>query len=192
MTAFDENDRMEYAALMTGGRDAGHTGQLCGVASGIAAAVLLSWGVAAKSAALMLPVMLAVAYGFYANLRARYHARLVAGYVEEYHEGRGGPQWFTRLRSARSLPGFSFAHDLVNTVLANAVMLAAVVFGWMFAPGALRGELMAGIVTGCGIVFAFHSFSETTRLHTTDFAASWRQASGELREEKRAARVAGS
>ncbi len=179
----------EYDALMAGGRDANRTGQLCWVASGLTAAVLLSWGMAAKNTALMLPVALAVVYGFYANLRTRYHTRLVAGYVEEYFEGRGGPQWFSRLGMMSTLPGFGFAHDWVNAILANAVMLAAVVFGWLFAEGSARGDLLAGIVTGCGIVFGFHSLSETTRLHSTDFAASWKHANGELRDARRPAKV---
>jgi hypothetical protein len=108
-----------------------------------------------------------------------------------YCEGPEGPQWFTRLRSMRGQFGPSLAYDWIAAILANAVVLAAVVFGWMYGPGAARGELMAGIVTGCAIVFAFHSLSETMRLHTTDFAAPWRRASGELQVEKRAARVVG-
>ena len=188
---FEETDQTEYTALMAGGRDATRTGQLCWAASGLTAAVLLSWGLAAKSSALMLPVTLAASFGFYSNLRARFHARLVAGYIEEFCEGRGGPLWFTRLGQARALPGFGFAHDWLSMGLANAATLAAVAFGWMFAADSARGELMAGIVTGCGIVFAFHSYTETTRLHATDFTAVWKQTTDELREARRPARLAG-
>ena len=41
------------------------------VASGLAAATLLSWAIGAKNAALMVPVLVAVAYGFTAGLRGR-------------------------------------------------------------------------------------------------------------------------
>ena len=42
--------------------------------------------------------------------------------------------------------------------------------------------LMAGIVTGCGIVFAWHSMTETSRLRATDTGATWHQAGLRLRE----------
>jgi hypothetical protein len=37
-------------------------------------------------------------------------------------------------------------------------------------------------VTGCGIVFAWHSFSETMRLRSMDSGAMWHQAGIRLRE----------
>jgi hypothetical protein len=44
-------------------------------------------------------------------------------------------------------------------------------------------------VTGCGIVFGFHSVSETVRLTRGDTTAMWKQVSGELREEETPARA---
>ncbi len=191
MVSHAEDRQMEYAALMDRGRDAERTGQLCWVAAGVAAAVLLSWGIGARNPGLMIPVVLAVALGFYAALRGRQQARLIAGYVEEFLEGEGGePRWFTRSRQIQALPGMGPAGDWLNACLANAVIVVAVAFAWIFAAPAARGELMAGIVTGCAVGFAFHSISETSRLTRTDDAALWRQVSGRLREEKRPARAA--
>lgn len=196
MTSSDESDCPEYTALLAGGRDANRTGQLCWTACAIAAAILLSGALAAKSPALMLPVLVCVAAGFYANLRARRHVRLVAGYVEEFYEGRegrdgrDGRHWFTRMRNIAAQPGFGFPYDWVSAILANGLAVATVAFAWMFAEDAWRGELMAGFVTGCAIVFAFHSLAETSRLRTTDFAAMWRQAAAEAREPRRVTRMA--
>src|SRR5512137_596647 len=98
MAALDESDRMEYVALMGRGRDAERTAQVCWIASGIAAAVLLSWAIAARTSGLMLPVIFATAFGFYARIHGRQQVRLIAGYVCEFVESRPqSPQWFTRL-----------------------------------------------------------------------------------------------
>ncbi len=192
MPPLDEDGRMEYAALMSRGSDAERISQFCWVAAGVAATVLLSWAIEAKSSGLMLPVVFAVAFGFYATLRSRQQIRLIGGYVEEYFEGRGAaPQWFSRLRLLQNVPGFNSSNNWLAAFLANAVNLTAVVLAWVYAPTAARGELMAGIVTGCGVAFAFHSISETSRLDRTHFPALWRQVSGELREERRPSRVAG-
>ncbi len=193
MASFDENERMEYSALMSRGRDAERTTQICWVASGIGAAVLLSWGIAAKSSGLMLPVIFSVAYGFYAMSRGRQQVRLIAGYIKEFFESRGaGPQWFTRLGHLEVVPGFNPSSDWLATALANSVNLAAIVFAWLFAASASRGELMAGIVTGVGLAFAFHSVSETARLHQTNPAAFWRQVNAGPSGETRQMKVAGS
>ncbi len=193
MASIEENERIEYSALMSRGRDAERTTNFCWVASGVAAAVLLSWGIAGHSPGLMLPVIFAVAYGFYTMVHGRQQIRLIAGYVKEFFESReGGPQWFTRLGHLEIVPGFSpSTSDWLMTSLANAVILVAIVFAWLFAAATPRGELYAGIVTGCGVAFMFHSVSETARLRQTSPAAFWRQVSMGPVEEKRSQRAAG-
>src|SRR5882762_956182 len=108
MASMNENERTEYSVLMSRGRDAERTSHFCWIASGIAATVLLSWGIAAKSPGLMLPVIFAVAYGFYTVAHGRQQTRLIAGYVREFFETRdSGPQWFTRLGHLEIVPGFN-------------------------------------------------------------------------------------
>jgi hypothetical protein len=180
----------EYQALMTRGRDAERTSVMCWTASGIAAAILLSWGIEARSASLMLPVIFAAAFGYYATIHSRQQVRLIAGYVKEFLESRsGGPQWFTRLGHLEIVPGFSTSSDWVSTILVNVVVAVAVICAWIFAAGADRGDLMAGIVTGCGVAFSFHSVSETARLRQTNPAMFWRQVNGGPVDERRPARV---
>src|SRR4051812_37964093 len=65
MASMNENERTEYSILMSRGRDAEPPSPFCWIASGVAATMLLSWGMAAHSPALMLPVIFCVAYGFY-------------------------------------------------------------------------------------------------------------------------------
>jgi 4-hydroxybenzoate polyprenyltransferase len=193
MASLNECERMEYTALMNRGRDAERTSQLCWIASGIGAAVLLSWAIAARSPGLMLPVIFAAAFGFYAMLHGRQQVRLIAGYVKEFVEGRenGGPQWFTRLGHLEVVPGFNPSADWLSVCLANAVIAASVVLAWVYAGAEPRGDLMAGIVTGVGIAFGFHSVSETSRLHQTNAAAFWRQVSGGTHDERPNVRVVG-
>ncbi len=192
MAALDESERMEYAALMSRGRDAERTAQVCWVASGIGATVLLSWAVAARNSGLMLPVIFATAFGFYAQLHARQQVRLIAGYVREFFETRAqSPQWFTRLGHLEVVPGFVPSADWLTTSLANAVVVMAVVFAWFFASSAPRGDLMAGFVTGCGIAFGFHSVSETSRLRQANSSAFWRQVVSNAHEERPSVRVVG-
>src|SRR5262245_31495983 len=107
---------MEYSALMASSRETARVGLLCWAGSGIAGSMMLSSALAAKNPALFIPVILAVAFGYYANLRARHNVRLIAGYIEEFHEDRNGAQWFSRLRSLETTVGL-FAHDWVMTVL---------------------------------------------------------------------------
>jgi hypothetical protein len=194
MTMLEDNERMEYQALMGRGRDAEWTSQLCWVVSGIAATALLAWGIAARSSTLMLPVVFAVAYGFYAMLRARQQVRLIAGYIEEFFEAQGtGARWFTWLGHLRLVPGLTPSSDWFATCLANFLVLLAVVFAWMFVPPPTRNSvpsnltgLMPGLVTGCAVAFMFHSISETARLHRANFAAFWRQVnSGPMKDHDR-------
>jgi hypothetical protein len=191
MASMNENERTEYSILMSRGRDAERTSHFCWIASGIAATMLLSWGMAAKSSALMLPVILAVAYGFYTMVHGRQQTRLIGGYVKEFFECDSGPQWFTRLGHLEIVPGFSASTtDWLSTMLANAVVVTAVVFSWLYSSAMPRGELYAGIVTGCGMVFAFHSVTETTRLRQSDAAGLWRQIGMGPMEERRPQRTA--
>jgi len=186
MAGFGDWDQMEYQTLMSRGRDAERTAQVCWTAAGIAAAVLFSWGIAAKSSSLMLPVVLATAFGFYAMVHGRNQVRLIAGYVKEYFEGQSsGPRWFTRLGYLEVVPGFNPSGDWVTTVLANLLVIGSIVFAWNFAGLAPKGELMAGIVTGVGLVFCFHSVSETSRLRGMNPSALWRQVGNGPVEERR-------
>ena len=84
MAGYSDWDHEEYQALMNRGRDAERTSLVCWTASGVGAAVLLSWGIAAKSPSLMLPVIFATAFGFYAAIHGRHQVRLIAGYVKEF------------------------------------------------------------------------------------------------------------
>jgi hypothetical protein len=185
MAANNDWDQLEYRALMRRGSDAERNAMICWVASGLTAAVLLSWGVAARNPSLMLPVVFAVAFGFYAMIHGRQQVRLIAGYVREFFEGTNqGPQWFTRLGHLEVVPGFNVASDWTAATLANSTVVAAVVLAWIFAAGAPRGDLMAGLTTACGVAFSFHSISETARLRQTNPAAFWRQVGRNIAEER--------
>ncbi len=185
MAAYNEWDQLEYRALMGRGSDAERTAMICWVASGLTAAVLLSWGVAARSATLMLPVVFAIAFGFYAMIHSRQQVRLIAGYVRQFFESsEPGPQWFTRLSHLEVVPGFNVASDWTATTLANSAVAAAVILAWIFASGVPKGELMAGLTTGCGVAFSFHSISETARLRQANPAAFWRQIGRNNAEER--------
>ncbi|HLQ65870.1 MAG TPA: hypothetical protein VK123_01405 [Candidatus Limnocylindrales bacterium] len=190
MAGLSEWDQVEYQALMARGRDAERTALVCWTAAGLAGAVLLSWGIAAKSASLMLPVIFAAAFGFYAAVHGRQQVRLVAGYVKEFVESNGqGPQWFTRLSNLEAVPGFNPPGDWAVAVLGNLMVVTAMVFAWLSAAGSPRGDLMAGIATGLGLVFAFHSITETARLRQTNAGALWRQIAAQA-EERRGPRLA--
>lgn len=183
-------DHLEYEALMARGRDAERTALVCWTASGLAGAVLLSWGIAAKSASLMLPVIFAAAFGFYAAIHGRQQVRLIAGYVKEFMEGSSSNgQWFTRLSQLEVVPGFNPSGDWATAVLGNLLVLTAIVFSWIYASGTARGDLMAGIATGLGLVFCFHSITETTRMRQTNAGALWRQIASN-NEERRGPRLA--
>jgi hypothetical protein len=192
MASMNENERMEYSVLMSRGRDAERTSRFCWMAAGIAATMFLSWGMAAKNPALMLPVIFAMAFGFYTMVHSRHQTRLIGGYLKEFCECDGGPQWFTRLGHLEIVPGFSASSsDWLSTMLANAVVVAAVAFAWMYSSPMPKGELFAGIVTGCGIAFMFHSFTETTKLRQSDAAGFWRQIGMGPTEERRPQRMVG-
>jgi len=178
MTTLQENERLEYEALMNRGRDAEWTSQICWVVCGVAATVLLAWGIAARSSTLMLPVVVATAFGYYAMLRGRQQVRLIAGYIEEFFEkDEEGARWFTWLGNLRLVPGIQQTSDWFMTGLSNVPVVLAVVFSWVLGGDSRRGgDLMPGLVTGLAVVFMFHSITETSRLHRANFATYWRQS----------------
>ena len=180
----------EYVALMRRGQDAERGAQLCWIAGGLTAAVAMSWAIGAKSPGLMIPVMFAIAVGFYGSLRGRQQVRRIGSYIEEFYEGQKGGQWFTRLRRVQNQPGYTAIGDWVTVSLANAGVILALILAWMYAGPVQRGDLMAGIATACGVLFGFHSISETVRMGQTDWTAMWRKVSGELKEAPRAQRAA--
>ena len=177
MPSYDENGNSEYSSLMARGRDAERTWQICWTASGLVGSVVFSWAIAARNSALMLPVILTVAYGFYSMIHGRRQTRLIAGYLEEFFEkSSSGPQWFTRLGHLKTVPGFTSTGDWLVTCLADVVAALAVVFAWIYVGGGTRGAVMAGIATGFGVAFIFHSITETASLRRNDYSTMWRQA----------------
>ena len=190
MPTFEENDRMEYTSLMRRGQDAERTAFACWTAGALSAAALLAWAIVARSPGLMIPVVFAIAIGFHGMLRGRQQVRLIGSYVEEFCESPDGPQWFTRLHRLQNLHGYHSAGDWLTVCLANGAVLLAVVLAWIYSAGTPRGELMASIATGCGVILGFHSISETLRLGQTDGPALWRQVSGEPREVPHTERTA--
>jgi protein-S-isoprenylcysteine O-methyltransferase Ste14 len=177
MTTLQENERLEYEALMARGRDAEWTSQISWVVCGVAATALLAWGIASRNPTLMLPVVIATAYGFYAMLRGRQQVRLIAGYVEEFFESHEtGARWFTWLGHLRLVPGLQPSSDWFMTSLSVSLVVLAVVFAWLFSNDSHKStQLMPGLVTGIAVAFVFHAISETARLHRANFAAFWRQ-----------------
>jgi hypothetical protein len=190
MLAHEDHERTEYAALLKRGQDAERTAQLCWTAGGLVAAVMLSGAIAARSPGLTIPVVFALAIGFYAMLRGRQQVRWIASYLEEFCEDPRGPQWFTRVHRLQNEPGYRPAGDWLTVALANAGVILALMLAWIYAGPAPRGELMAGIATACGVLFGFHSVAETVRLARTDWGAMWRRVSGELKEVPRPGRAA--
>ena len=57
----------------------------------------------------------------------------MASYVEVFHEGRNGPQWFTRVHRLSALPGYRPVGDWLIAVLANVGNVLAVILAWMYA-----------------------------------------------------------
>ena len=126
----------------------------------------------------------------YAMLGGRQQVRWIASYIEELFEGQKGQPWFTRVHRLQNQPGFRATGDWLTVCLANAGVILALKLAWMYSDAAARGDLMAGIATGCGVLFGFHSVSETVRMGQTDYAAMWRQVSGDLKEAPRTGRAA--
>src|SRR5262249_51443789 len=118
MPTFDDHATVEYRELMSQGRNVERTGQMCWMAGAVSGAMMMSWAVAARSPALMIPVVFAMAAGFYAMLRARQHARWIECYIEEFHETTGGSQWFTRAHRLQSQYGHPVFADWLPTIMA--------------------------------------------------------------------------
>jgi len=178
MKTLQENEKLEYTSLMSRGRDAESTSQICWMVCGVVSTVLLAWGISARSSALMLPVVISTAYGYYAMLRGRRQVRLIAGYIEEFFEGNGdGAHWFTGLGNLRQVPGVQPTGDWFATALSNLPVVLAVVLSWIFGGDPRRGgDMIPGLVTGLAVAFIFHSITETSRLHRANFATYWRQS----------------
>ncbi len=180
-----EDHATEYAELMSQGRSIERTGQICWTAGALCAAIMLSWAIEAKSAGLMVPAVFAMAAGYYGMLRARQHARWIESYIEEFHETSNGSQWHSRVHRLHNQTGHRLVSDWLTTIVANAGMILTVMLAWMDASVTSRGDLMAGIVTACAVMFGFHSIYETVRMDAMRRGAAWRQVSGELREAER-------
>ncbi len=187
MMGMESHVDTEYIALMQRAQDTERIGHLCWTAGALTAAVTLSWAVSGHNSGLLLPVVMAIAVGFYALLRARRQARSIGGYIETFCEGTGGARWYGCLRRLQRQPGYAAAGDWLSVCLANAGVVLALVLAWMWADASPRGELMAGIVTGISVLFGFHSISETVRMSQTDWPAMWRQTTGDAARASRAA-----
>ena len=173
----------EYAALMERARDLERTAQWTWTGAAIASAILLSNAIGTRSAGQLLAVVVCAAFGYYANLYARRRARLVEGYVREFHEtDRSGAQWHTRLEQLGRLPGAPDTTDWTPLALSNLVSLGAIVLAWVFAEASSRGELMGTFTTMAGIAFAVHSIYESMRNASLAEATSWQKLSTPLRE----------
>jgi len=191
MTGTEDLRGQEYAALMDRARDLERTAQWTWTGAAVACTVLLSSAISARSAGMMLPVVVCAAFGYYANLRARRRAKLVEGYVQEFHEtDRSGAQWHTRLAQLGALPTTPDMNDWSPLALSNLLSLTAIVLAWVFAEASSRGELMGGFTTMAGVAFSVHSVLESMRSAQLANAASWGQLSTPLREVTPERRVA--
>jgi len=183
MTGTEDLRGQEYASLMDRARDLERTAQWTWTGAAIASAVLLSSAIGTRSAGQMLAVVACTALGYYANLRARRRARLVEGYVQEFHEtDRTGAQWHTRLAQLDALPGAQDRSDWGPLALSNLLSLTAIVLAWVFADASSRGELMGGFTTMAGIAFSVHSILESMHSAQIATATTWAQFGAPLRE----------
>ena len=181
----------EYAALMDRVRDLERTAQWTWLSAGIASAVLLAYAIGTRNTGQMLAIVVCAALGYHANLRARRQARLVEGYVQEFHEtDRTGAQWHTRLTRLDALPGAPDRTDWIPLAFSNLLSLTAVVLAWVFAEGSSRGELMGGFTTIAGVAFSVHSILESMRNTRIATASTWEKVGEPLREVGAERRVA--
>ncbi len=190
MMSMENHGNLEYMALMRRGQDAERVAHLCWTAGALTAAVTMSWALSARNSGLMLPVVFAIAIGFYSMLRGRQQVRAIGGYIEAFCEGTGEARWFGRVHRLQHQPGYPAVGDWLTVCLANAGVVMALVLAWAWADSSPRGELMSGIVTGAAVLFGFHSISETVRMGQTDWAGMWRQTSGDSRDASRTGRAA--
>ncbi len=190
MMSMENHVNMEYVALMRRGQDAERVAHLCWTAGALTAVMTMSWAISARDSGLMLPVVLAIAIGFYAMLRGRQQVRAIGGYIETFCEGTGEARWFGCVHRLQRQPGYPAVGDWLAVCLANSGAVLALVLAWIWSGASARGELMSGIVTGVAVLFGFHSISETVRMTQTDWTAMWRQPSADPRESSRAGRAA--
>lgn len=185
MLTANDSGTMEYATLMERSRMMERTSTMAWTMATTAAAFLLAWAIADSSPGRMLAVVFATAVGLYPMIHARQQLRLMAGYMEEFIENRTSVQWHSRLGYLHTMPTVNPGNDWVITLLSNLIVLAAIVFSWLFAPPVKNGSVISGFVTACGVVFMFHTITETARVMQTDFAAMWRKVGAGLRETER-------
>jgi hypothetical protein len=190
MASLENHGNMEYLALTRRGQDAERVALLSWTAGTLTAAVMMSWAIAAKSSGLMIPVVFAIAIGFYGMLRGRQQVRAIAGYIEEFFEHQGGPQWFTRVHQLQHQSAYRTVGDWATVCLANAGVVLSLILAWLYAGGETRGDLMAGVVTAAAVLFGFHSISETVRMGQTTWTALWRQVNNESKDAARFGRAA--
>jgi hypothetical protein len=190
MMSMENRGTMEYTSLMRRGQDAERVALQCWTAGALTAAVTMSWAIAARSSGLLLPVVFALAIGFYAMLRGRQQVRAIGGYIETFFESTGEARWFGLVHRLQHQPGYPALGDWLTVCLANLGVVIALVLAWLWADASPRGELMAGIVTAVAVLFGFHSISETVRMGQTDWIALWRRADGDTRDASRTGRAA--
>ena len=183
MTGIHSIRELEYAALMDRARDLARTSSLCWAGAGLAASFLLAGAISSKNPGLLLPVQFCVAFGFHALTQARREARLIEGYVQEFFEkDREGAQWHTRLAQLQALPGGPLRTDWWPVAAAGTLALAAIVFGWLYAEAAARGELMASLTTMSGVAVIVHALVETLNHERGTGAVPWAAINNNLRE----------
>jgi hypothetical protein len=159
---------------------------LCWLVPGVTAAVLLAWGVASHAPGFMLPVVLTAAAGYLAMTRWREQAASIAGYLETYHEDENdNPSYFHRLGRLQATLADDGGRDWHVITFFNVISVMAAAVAWLSSHSADHGELWAGVVTACALVFASYSVSDTARAQQTDPGAQWRRADSGLREVKR-------
>lgn len=173
----------EYAALMHRARDIARTSALCWTGAGLAASFLLAGAIAAKNPGLLLPVQFCVGFGFHVLAQARREARLIESYVQEYFEKeREGAQWHSRLAQLQALPGGPARSDWWPVAAGGSLALVAILFSWLFAEGASRGELLASLTTMSGVAVIVHSLAQTLDHERGTGALPWAAVQNSLRE----------
>src|SRR5262245_12078624 len=133
MHMLEEHNRMEYMPLMRRGQDAAHVAQWSWVAAALVAAATMSWAISARRPGLPIPVVFAIAIGFYGMLRGRQQVRAITSYIQEFCESTRGPQWFTRIHRLQHQPPYRAAGDWLTVCLANAGVVLALMLAWMYA-----------------------------------------------------------
>jgi hypothetical protein len=172
---------LEYTALMDRARDLARTSSTNWTWSAIASAGFLAWAIGSQNPGLLLPAVMCAACGYYVTLNARRETLLLEGYIQETFEGET-TQWHTRRGQVSSLPGSDQGQLGLPLAQAQLVALLSVVLAWVFAKGAVHGELLAGLTTAVGVAFGLHSVTEHLRYGQVTSAAYWAHVTGGPRE----------